>query len=110
MVKLRECVRECSFGKPDEVVKFLFLMHNQNSHVHEELLKSMKDADGLNDILGYAHLVEGTQHSESLWKAYLDTVKILNSSVKVYAIVQKKNKQNSKFNGKCNGSKHRSQR
>ena len=45
MVKLRECVRECSFEKPDEVVKFLFLMHNQNARVYEELLKSMKDAD-----------------------------------------------------------------
>ena len=108
MVKLRECVRECSFEKPDEVVKFLFLMHNQNACVHEELLKSMKDADGLNDILGYAHLVEGTQHSESLSKAYFDTVKIPNS-VKVDAIVQKKNKHNSKFHGKHNGSKHRSQ-
>ena len=69
----------------------------------------MKDADGLNDILGYACLVEGRQHSESLSKAYLDTVKIPNSSVKVDAIVQKKNKHNSKFHGKCNGSKHRSQ-
>ena len=109
MVKLRECVRECLFEKPDEVVKFLFLTHNQNAHVHEELLKSMKDEDGLNDILGYVCLVEGTQHSESLSKAYLDTVKILNSSVKVDAIVQKKNKHNCKFHGKLNGSKHRSQ-
>ena len=87
MVRLHECVRECSFEKPDEVVKFLFLTHNQNTHVHEELLKSMKDADGPNDILGYACLVEGTQHSESLSKAYLNTVKIPNSSVKVDAIV-----------------------
>ena len=84
MVKLCECVRECSFEKPDEVVKFLFLMHNQNARVCEELLKSMKDSDGLNDILGYAHLVEGMQHSESLSKAYLDTVKIWNSTVKFY--------------------------
>ena len=101
-------VSECSFEKPDKVVNFLFLMHNQNGHVREELLKSMKDGDGLNDILGYAHLVEGTQHSESLSKAYLDTVKILNSSVKVDAVVQKKNKHNSKFHGKRIGSKHRS--
>ena len=104
-----ECVRECSFEKPDEVVKFLFLTYNQKACVHEELLKSMKDSDGLNDILGYAHLVEGTQHSESLSKAYLDTVKILDSSVKVDAIVQKKNNHNKKFHSKCNGSKHRSQ-
>ena len=109
MVKLHKRVRECSFEKPDEVVKFLFLMHNQNARVHEELLKSIKDADGLNDILGYAHLIEGTQHSKSLSKAYLNTVKIPNSSVKVDAIVHEKNKCNSMFHGKHNGSKHRSQ-
>ena len=107
MVKLRECVKECSFEKPDEVVKFLFLTHNQNACVCEELLKSMKDSNGLNDILGYPHLVEGTQHVESLSKAYLDTIKI--SSVKVDAIVQKKNNHNSKFHGKHKGSKHRLQ-
>ena len=112
MVKLCECVRECSFEKPDEVIKFLFLMHNQNARVCEELLKSMKDSDALNDILGYAHLVEGAQHSESLSKAYLD-MHILNliqiSSVKVDAIVQKKNNHNNKFHGKRKGSKHRLQ-
>ena len=57
----------------------------------------------------YARLVEGTQHSESLSKAYLDTVKIPNSPVKIDAVVQKKNKHNSKFHGKHNGSKNRSQ-
>ena len=92
-----------------EVVEFLFLTHNQNACVHEDILKSMKDSDGLNDILGYACLVEGTQHSESMSKAYLDIVKIPNSSVKVDAFVQKTNKHNSKFHGKHNGSKHRSQ-
>ena len=96
MVRLCECIRECSFEKPDEVVKFLFLTHNQNARVSEELLKSMKDSDGLNDILGYAH-------SKSLSKVYLDTVKIKNSSVKVDAIVQKKNNHNKKFHSKSNG-------
>ena len=32
-----------------------------------------------------------------MYKAYLDTVKILNSSVKVDAVVQKKNKQTVSF-------------
>ena len=80
-------------------------MHNQNARVHEECLKSMKDSDALNDILGYACLLEDTKHSESLSKAYLDTVKI--SSVKVNAIVQKHN--HNKFHGKHKGSKHRLQ-
>ena len=64
------------------------MTYNQNAHVHEEHLKSMKDSDGLNDILGYAHLVEGTQHSQFLSKAYLDTIKIL--SLKVDAIDARK--------------------
>ena len=42
-------------------------------------------------------------------KAYLDTVKIPNSSVEVDAIVQKKNNHNKKLHSKCNVSKHRSQ-
>ena len=37
MVRIHECVRECSFEKPDEVVKFLFLTHNQNAYVCEEV-------------------------------------------------------------------------
>ena len=47
----------------------------------------MKDADALNDILGYAYLVEGMQNSESLSKVYLDTIKIPNSSIKVDSVV-----------------------
>ena len=64
MIRLRDVVKDCQFKKPDEIVKFLFLTHNQNPKVREELLKSMKEGDGLNDILDYARLVEGNQHSE----------------------------------------------
>ena len=49
----------------------------------------MKEGDGLNDILGYAHLVEGNQHSEHLCKVYLDTEKPSNKTVEV---VDKRNK------------------
>ena len=45
MMRLRDVVKDCPFEKPDEIVKFLFLTHNQNPTVHEELLKSMKDGD-----------------------------------------------------------------
>ena len=80
-------------------MKFSFLTHNQNPKVEEELLKSMKEGDGLNDILGYACLVEGNQHSEHLSKVYLDTVKPSNKTVEA---VDKRNK-NSKSQG---GSRH----
>ena len=70
MVKLRDVIRECGFDHTveTEIVKFLFLTYNQNSCVHEELLKNMKDGDSLSTTLGYAKHIEGTQHSEHLSK------------------------------------------
>ena len=106
MIKLRDVIRECGFDHTveTEIVKFLFLTHNQNSHVCEELLKNMMDGDSLNTILGYAKHVEGTQHSKNLGKAYLDTIKIQNTGVKVEAVTQKHT-----GSSKKQGSKHRSQ-
>ena len=100
MIRLRDIVKDCQFKKPDEIVKFLFLTHNQNQKVREELLKSMKEGNGLNDILGYARLVEGKQHSEHLSKVYLDSVKPSNKTTE--AVDKKGN--NKKFQG---GSKQR---
>ena len=94
MIRLRDVVKDCQFEKPDDIVKFLFLTHNQNPKVREGLLKSMKEGDGLNDILGYARLVEGNQHSEHLSKVYLNSIKSSNKTVDA---VDKKT--NNKFQG-----------
>ena len=56
----------------------------------------MKDTDGLNDILGYARLVEGNQHSEHLSKVYLESVKTPNKGIEA---IDKKNNKNKKFQG-----------
>ena len=98
MAKLHDVIRECGIDHAIkiEIVKFLFLTHNQNSCVCKELLKNMKDGDTLNTILGYAKHIKGTQHSEHLSKVYLHTIKIPKSNVKVEAIMQK-----------CNGSNKR---
>ena len=107
MIKLRDIIRECGFDHhivEIKIVKFLFLTHNQNSCVCKELLKNMKDGDSLNTILGYAKYVEGTQHSKNLSKAYLDTIKIPNTGVKVEAVTPKHT-----GSSKKQGSKHRSQ-
>ena len=55
MVKLCDIIREYGFDHAVEtkIVKFLFLTHNQNLHVREELLKNMKHGDSVNTILGY---------------------------------------------------------
>ena len=74
-MRLREVAKDCSFANANEIVHFLFLMHNQNTSVKEELLKTMKPTDSLHDALKIARLAEGTIHSEKLLKQYLYTVK-----------------------------------
>ena len=74
-MRLREVAKECSFANANEIVCFLFLVHNQNTRVREELLKMMKPAGSLYDALQIARLAECTIHSEELSKQYLDTVK-----------------------------------
>ena len=62
-----QCVaKECNFSSHDEVVKFLFLTHNNNTHVHEDLLKEMKEDTTLATMLNIAQVSEGTIHSEEL--------------------------------------------
>ena len=75
LMRLREIERDCLLANADEIVCFLFLMHNQNTRVTEELLKMMKPTDSLHDALQITRLAEGTIHSDELLKQYLDTVK-----------------------------------
>ena len=73
--RLREVAKDCSFANADEIVRFLFLTHNQNTRVREELLKTMRPTNSLHQALQIATLAEGTMYSEELSKQYLDTVK-----------------------------------
>ena len=74
-MRLREVAKDCLFANADEIVHFLFLMHNQNTRVREELFKMMKPAGSLYDALQITRVAEGTLHSEELSRQYLDTVK-----------------------------------
>ena len=58
----------------DELVKFLFLVHNQNACVHENLLKDMKSESTLQDCLQIAKLPEGTVHVENLGQNFLANI------------------------------------
>ena len=77
-----QCVaKECNFSNSEEVVKFLFLTHNNNTHVCEDLLKKMKEDTSLATMLNIARISEGTIHSEELSKQYLDTIKVSNKQI-----------------------------
>ena len=62
--KLIDVSNDCNLNNPNELVKFLFLVHNQNADVHENLRKDMKPDCTLQDCLQIAKLTESTVHVE----------------------------------------------
>ena len=77
-----QCIaKECNFSSCDEVVKFLFLTHNNNTRVCEDLLKEMKEDTTLSTMLNIACISEGMIHSEELSKQYLEMIKVSNKQV-----------------------------
>ena len=73
--KLNTVVNDCQFDNKEEIVKFLFLTHNQNTRVREHLLKEMQDTTSVTDMLQMARMCEGTMHSKELSKQYLESIK-----------------------------------
>ena len=49
--KLNTVANDCQFDNKEEIVKFLFLTHNQNTHLREHLLKEMQDTTSVTDML-----------------------------------------------------------
>ena len=69
MSKLHNVVNGCNFENRDEVVKFLFLIHNTNARAKDQLIKKMKVTDTLVDILQLAKMVKSTIQTETLSSA-----------------------------------------
>ena len=74
MLKLKEIANDCSFTNSDEVVKFLFLTHNQTSRVKDALLDKMKGTRSLTECHMIAKTVESTIETEKLSKTFLQNV------------------------------------
>ena len=51
MSKLHDATNDCNFENNDEIVKFLFLIHNTNDSVKDQLIEKLKMTDVLVDIL-----------------------------------------------------------
>ena len=102
--KLNSVANDCNFTNKDEIVKFLYLTHNQNTRVREHLLKELTDTTSLADMLRMARVCEGTVHSEEISKQYLESVKMVKQ---VDAIHQQCNNNRSRSKRKGHGG-HRS--
>ena len=100
--KLNRVANDYNFTNKDEIVKFLYLTHNQNTGVCEDFLKELTDTTSLAEMLRMARVCEGTVHSEEISKQYLKSVTTVKQ---VDAIHQQCNRSRSKGKG-CGG--HRS--
>ena len=89
MYNLKELARQCEFTNKDEIVKFLFQIHNKHERVREELLKSVTKDTNLNQCLELARCVEANMQSEELSKKMGDII-LDPQSVKVDTIKHKK--------------------
>ena len=56
-------------------MKFVYLIHNQNTRVREHLLKELTDTTSLADVLRMARACEGTVHPEEIFRQYLELMK-----------------------------------
>ena len=95
MSKLCNVANNCSFANRDEIVKFLFLTHNTNKRVNDELIEKMKTIDTLADIFQLAETVESTVQTDTLSEQLLQNTGQLNTTTEMYAVQkchQSKNK------------------
>ena len=104
--KLIDVSKDCNLNNPNELVKFLFLVHNQNAHVHENLLKDMKPECTLQDCLRIAKLTEGTVHVEKLGQNFLANVDKHNQNVDAVNRGRPKSKGPCGFKGKSQSRSH----
>ena len=68
MNRLLDSASKYAFSNEDEVVKILFMIHNTNTRVKDELIKSMKPESLLQNILAIAKFVKSTINTEKLSK------------------------------------------
>ena len=104
--KLIDVSKDCNLDNPNELVKFLFLVHNQNAHVRENLLKDMKPECTLQDCLQIAKLTEGTVHVEKLGQNFLANVDKHSQNVDAVNRGRPKSKGPHGFKGKSQSHSH----
>ena len=104
--ELIDVSKDCNLNNPNELVKFLFLVQNQNARVRENLLKDMKPECTLQDCLRIAKLTEGTVHVEKLGQNFLANVDKHSQNVDAVNRGRPKSKGPHGFKGKSQNCSH----
>ena len=71
MQKFRDIAKETEFKEKDELVKFLFIIHNTDQKVREYLIDKAEPKGSLNDYLKLAKTVESMVKTETMSRELL---------------------------------------
>ena len=71
MQRLRDIAKETEFKEKDELVKFLFIIHNTDQKVREYLIDKAEPKGSLNDYLKLAKTVESMVKTETMSRELL---------------------------------------
>ena len=96
MYRLKDLSKQCEFTNSDEMVKFLFLIHNRHSEVKQELIECVTKGTTLIQCLEYARSVEGNLQSVELSK-YVENAQPSTSTTDVHAVNKRKVKSKSRY-------------
>ena len=85
------------------IVNFLFLIHNTNERVKDQLIEKMKATDALVDILQLAKIVKSTVQTENLSKQLFQNVgKLGNTTTEVHSVTKHSQSHNRQNHSKSN--------
>ena len=111
MTRIKELIREGGFKEKDEVIKFLFVIHNTDPKVREYLIDKGDPAKTCSDFLNLARSVESMVQTETMSKQLLQNVgKLSINAVQNHtqASGQQWQRSSSRQSNKPGGSRHRS--
>ena len=74
MTRIKELAKEGGFTNQEEIIKFLFLIHNNNTKVREYLIDKAEPTKTSYDFLVLAKTIESQTQTESMSRKLLEKV------------------------------------
>ena len=74
MTRIKELAKEVGFTNQEEIIKFLFLIHNNNTKVREYLIDKAEPSKTSYDFLVLAKTIESQTQTESMSRKLLEKV------------------------------------
>ena len=103
MARIKELVKEGAFTQQEEIIKFLFVIHNTNDKVREYLIDKADPTKTCSDFLNLARSVESMVQTETMSKQLLQNV----GKLSVSSVGQAKGQRQRSFSKSKQGDRNR---